>query len=317
MLLFMILCVYKSSLVYFAMLLFEVIILYLGGWMWFICGELIETCALLIYFTKGKKEMKNIQRKIFFVARNILLNVVFINYKKYRGEACVHVDLETKKAISTYEPLRQKKDGHLRMVCISDIHLTYGYFNLPPGDVLIITGDTLWKSIWDTTEKSTKELKNFNDWIGKHPHKYKILIGGNHDKVMEEWGPEKTSQILYNCTYLQNNGTKIEGATFYGSPMSILGMSNNRAFQISSEKFYDFLHEFPRDLDVLLSHSCYRGDMQDYVDNELKPRVHIFGHLHEEYGIIFGKNTTFVNCCIVNRLNLPTHLPVVIDLPLK
>jgi len=103
---------------------------------------------------------------------------------------------------------------------------------------------------------------------------------------------KKTSQILYNCTYLQNNGTKIEGATFYGSPLTIKGTSSNNAFQISSEKFYDSLHAFPRGLDVLLSHGCY-GDMQDFVDNELRPRVHIFGHMHEQYGIIFGKKHDF------------------------
>jgi len=304
-------------LVYFGMLLFAVIILYLGGWVVFTCSEIIESLVILIYLIKGRKGIKKIQRHFKWMGRQIVLITVFIIFKKFRGEACLYVDLENKKAISTFEPLKRKKDGHLRMVCISDIHLTYGYFNLPPGDVLIITGDTLWTSHCDTTEKSTRELKNFNDWIGKNPHKYKIVIGGNHDKIMEEGGLEKTSQILYNCTYLQNNGTKIEGATFYGSPLTILGNSNNNAFQISSEKFYDSLHAFPRDLDVLLTHSCYRGDMQDFVDNELRPRVHIFGHMHDQYGINFGKNTTFINCAIVNQINLPTHLPIVVDLPLK
>ena len=51
------------------------------------------------------------------------------------------------------------------------------------------------------------------------------------------------------------------------------------------------------------------------IQRRVKPKYHIFGHIHEGYGITTDNNTTFVNAstCTVNYK--PTNKPIVFDLP--
>ena len=46
--------------------------------------------------------------------------------------------------------------------------------NVPDGDVLIHCGDL-------TNVGKARELQSVNQWMGKLPHKTKIVIAGNHD----------------------------------------------------------------------------------------------------------------------------------------
>ena len=47
---------------------------------------------------------------------------------------------------------------------------------------------------------------------------------------------------------------------------------------------------------------------------EIKPLVNVFGHIHEGYGIEYGKDTLFVNASICTAGYQPTNKPIVIDL---
>ena len=71
-----------------------------------------------------------------------------------------------------------QKKNFLRFVHISDTHnkTNSEKFKVPEGDVLLHTGDF--------TLKGTKEeVFEFNEWLGTLPHKYKILICGNHVRI--------------------------------------------------------------------------------------------------------------------------------------
>jgi len=48
--------------------------------------------------------------------------------------------------------------------------------------------------------------------------------------------------------------------------------------------------------------------------NRVKPRVHVFGHVHEGYGVLKQQPTTFINACSVNRAYKPVNKPIVFDL---
>jgi predicted phosphodiesterase len=61
----------------------------------------------------------------------------------------------------------------VRIVCISDTHGQHAKLSVPAGDVLIHAGDFM--AFGDTP----KEIVDFNHWLGKQPHRFKVVIAGN------------------------------------------------------------------------------------------------------------------------------------------
>lgn len=56
--------------------------------------------------------------------------------------------------------------------------------------------------------------------------------------------------------------------------------------------------------------------MHDAVDGRVRPRVHVFGHIHEAWGRHDGGGTTFVNARICSLGYEPSQAPIVVDLTL-
>jgi Icc-related predicted phosphoesterase len=70
----------------------------------------------------------------------------------------------------------------------------------------------------------------------------------------------------------------------------------------------------PKDVDILVTHGPAFGKL-DYVPysnmnvgceelikrvNEIKPKINVFGHIHEGYGYVFDGNTHFINAAVLN-----------------
>lgn len=110
---------------------------------------------------------------------------------------------------SLSEPI---KSNFVRFVCISDTHEKLDQLlpMIPPGDVLIHCGDF-------TNFGDEAAIKKFDAEIGQLPHKYKIVIAGNHELGFEDnedltlrgekytgRGTPKGYELLKNCTYLHD-----------------------------------------------------------------------------------------------------------------
>src|SRR6516225_9872366 len=95
----------------------------------------------------------------------------------------------------------------MKLVIIADTHGQHEEFIVPPGDVFIHAGDF-------TAAGHPHSVGKFNNWLGRLPHKYKIVVAGNHEL---DWSTEKAA-VLTNAIYLQDSGTEIEGIRFWGSP---------------------------------------------------------------------------------------------------
>lgn len=81
------------------------------------------------------------------------------------------------KCYQTTSPTRASSvDETIRIVCISDTHNTHP--TLPNGDILLHAGDL-------TQYGTFAELQNQLDWLRGQPHQTKIVIGGNHDLVLD------------------------------------------------------------------------------------------------------------------------------------
>jgi len=203
--------------------------------------------------------------------------------------------------------------------CISDLH---GYKPLlEGGDLLIIAGDL-------TARDTKSEYADFLKWLDPISFKYKkiILIAGNHDGLIKKYGTELLPGF---CTYLQDSGCDFQGLKIWGSPWtkSFSGMNPHcKAFTCDTDEDLEKKWElFPDDIDILITHSppygyfdyvirnhnCGSVSLRNHVMNRIKPKLHVFGHIHEWGGRILDTNITkFVNASHVNEYYEPVNEPV-------
>lgn len=206
----------------------------------------------------------------------------------------------------------------MRIVAISDTHTLHnGLQNIPDGDVLIHAGDL-------TNHGSIEDVEEFDRYLGKLPHTHKIVIAGNHDFCFEKKPTEARARIT-NAIYLEDKGIKIDDVHFYGSPWQPAFF--NWAFNLPrGAQLREKWNLIPDDTDVLITHSppfglgdrTYRGENVGCREllkavRRIKPKLHIFGHIHEAYGITTNEHTKFVNASSCNLGYQPINQPVVID----
>ncbi|KAI4175592.1 MAG: hypothetical protein LQ343_001583 [Gyalolechia ehrenbergii] len=167
----------------------------------------------------------------------------------------------------------------IQVICISDTHGTHP--PVPPGDLLLHAGDL---TEWGTFPEIQAQL----DWLSAQPHKYKVVIAGNHDLLLDPnfrinhpgrwqqalkavrgsqyngpWEESRTDQDLQwgGIIYLQNTSTTLtfphdDGApertvTIYGSPLTPqYGVS---AFQYPKDQDV-WTSTIPAKTDILITH---------------------------------------------------------------
>lgn len=191
----------------------------------------------------------------------------------------------------------------MRIICISDTHNLHNQLEIPEGDILIHAGD-----ISAIGEKD--DIISFNDWLGQLPHQYKIVIAGNHDFYFEN-EPIKAKEMLTNAIYLNDSGVEIEGLKIWGSPISpeFHDWAFNRKRGQEIRKHWE---KIPENTDILITHCPPFGILDSTNDGrnegckdlseivaKIKPRLHIFGHIHEAYGQIKIEETIFINASMV------------------
>lgn len=219
--------------------------------------------------------------------------------------------------------------------CIGCLH---GYCpRLDGGDVLIITGDI-------TASDSLRQYIEFNLWLSEQDYRMKIIIGGNHDKMLET-GFEvvvdkdftaKMKPIMADKTvYLEDSGIEFDGIKLWGTPRSLIFPEINpvcMAFAGQEKDLEEHYKNIPQDIDVLISHTPFFGvldknkksmqcgsvALRNTVDR-VKPKYFVCSHIHEQGGsLLIHKNddcnTVCVNCSIMNESYQPSNEPMRITL---
>lgn len=205
----------------------------------------------------------------------------------------------------------------MNIVAISDTHGMHDRVKLPKGDVLIHAGDFC-------NSGSLADLERFVEWLGKQPFERKLVVAGNHDKILEKQ-PEY-SQLFekIGADYLFDSAIVIDGIKFYGSPFQPAFCDWAFNLPRGGEELKNVWAKIPDDTDVLITHSpphgildrnsigehCGCEHLRDRVW-EVKPKYHVFGHLHESSGMNYHslEGTTFVNICICDGRYNPRHKP--------
>lgn len=224
-------------------------------------------------------------------------------------------------------PTRREEDANIIRVCIvSDTHERHHLFDeIPPCDLLIHAGDILMRGRMMPKRKAIGKLEKFNEWLALVPATHKVVIGGNHDRILEQLGAERVQSILTNATYMCNTSLHILGVHIFASPISS-GRSGNDAFQsdaflAATESAAQEIINSNQEVDILITHSPF-GPVAD----ALQPRLmHVAGHVHAHHGVHTShrKNKDGekdprqwykVAAPIMDKGYQPTQLPVVVDL---
>ena len=187
---------------------------------------------------------------------------------------------------------------------LSDTHGAHRRLGeLPAADVVVHSGDF-------TMAGSEAEAMDFLEWFCDLPHRHKIFICGNHDECL--YGAT-IDGLDSNVHYLCNSGVEIEGVKFYGVPMFMTDCISER-----QNRHYAAI---PADTDVLVTHTPPYGIL-DFDDNihygsekllqrvaEMLPSLHLFGHIHRQYGTTDNGITRFSNGAIMNTDYTDLHAP--------
>ena len=188
----------------------------------------------------------------------------------------------------------------MKIMFLSDTHgrhleITELYGELPYVDIIVHSGDC-------TRYGEFEETDLFMNWFSKQNSMHKILVAGNHDFVLQQM--DRRNWLLannYGVTYLEDSFININGIGIYGSPWSpVFGMwafMKNRNAELD-----EVWQKVPTDgsVDLLVTHTPRYGRFDVSVRgnynvgcemlanriNDIHPKVHVFGHIHECGGMI-------------------------------
>mgnify|MGYP003676498896 FL=1 len=206
----------------------------------------------------------------------------------------------------------------MRLILLSDTHGLHDCLSVPDGDILIHAGDI-------TMSGTLSELELFDHFLSQQPHRHKIVIAGNHDSCLES-NPREARERIKHGVYLQDAGIEIDGIKFWGTPWQpwFMDMAFNVASNIGRRARWSLI---PSDTQVLITHTPPRSilDLTSLGENvgceelarvvkTLGLRLHVFGHIHEAYGIRAIGETTYINACTSNLQYQPIQPPIVFDL---
>lgn len=195
---------------------------------------------------------------------------------------------------------------NINIKLISDTHNEHSQITDTECDILIHAGDA-------TTKGTYSEGLAFLQWFVKQPAKYKILVPGNHDRRLKTHPDLISLAKEYGIITLVDEGVTINGVKFYGNHHTF--SVKNGKYSLPDDERRQCFSRIPDDLDVLITHmppstvlssneageDCGCDELLKKV-LEVKPKYHVFGHIHEHGGKELSfSNIKFMNVSCMNR----------------
>jgi Icc-related predicted phosphoesterase len=226
-----------------------------------------------------------------------------------------------------------------RITILSDTHTRHGLIpmsDLPGGDILIHAGDIM------NSGYNKNDIHDFLYWFESlKQYDTKIFIAGNHDRMFENH-PEEVREWInkhVGVDYLQD-----EQLTLYGdgpngnmpeNNIRIYGIPHtpefyNWAFNVprNSHQMQEIMNKIPDNVDILVTHGPPYGILDTISPNsyqalgcevlrdrvkQVKPKLHIFGHIHGGRGIEHIDGTLFINASVLNEQYNYMNKPITLD----
>lgn len=194
----------------------------------------------------------------------------------------------------------------MRIVAMADTHLFHQDLVVPAGDLLIHAGDLCRGG-------DLEELEEAVAWLRTLPLRDKVIVAGNHDWAFVN-EPARARVLLHDAGlhYLQDQALTLGGLHLYGSPWQ--PAYNDWAFNLPrGEALAERWRLIPAGLDLLVTHGPPAGILDGQTAEggglprrggclalrqrvlQVAPRLHLFGHIHQDGGLQQLGPTTFVN----------------------
>ncbi len=200
----------------------------------------------------------------------------------------------------------------MRIVHVSDTHNMHRMLKeLPKADIIVHSGDF-------TMTGTKNEAVDFINWFCDLPYRHKIFIAGNHDFCMFNATVEGLPENVY---MLNRSDVTIDGVRFFGIPYFVES-------EISGED-EEYIKTVPNDCDILITHMP-PFNILDFSDGihygnmslrkkiaEVKPSYHLFGHIHNNYGVTRQNGTVFSNAALLNDTYEINNKPRVFEINIK
>ncbi len=226
----------------------------------------------------------------------------------------------------------------MKITFISDTHGKHNQItkDLPGGDILIHAGDFMNSGYY-----KTEAIEFFNWFEAINNYDTKVFIAGNHDRMMEDdptWAQGYLTGFK-TIEYLQDEELGIyhddlngdhskDNIRIYGSPWQ--PEFYNWAFNLPrhGEEMKVKWDAIPNNTDILVTHGPPFGfldipghgtpmnvgcEMLRYRVDELRPKIHVFGHIHGSWGYHFNGHTHFINAAVLNERYNYTNIPMSIE----
>jgi len=232
----------------------------------------------------------------------------------------------------------------MKIVCISDTHNRHKEIDCGKGDIIIHAGDATGRGQSGEIEPFLKWYGSL-DFV----HKVMIAGNHDWGFEREPERFEKMCE-KYGVIYLNDSECVItdfdtgKDIKIWGSPVqpTFCNWAFNR--DIDHDNQGDPYHGFkkhplikphwdmiPDDVDILITHGPPYGirdevprwhgisgdtehvgcpHLMDAIENRVKPKMHVFGHIHEEYGITYKSGTMFVNASSLDDRYIYSHKPL-------
>jgi Icc-related predicted phosphoesterase len=153
-------------------------------------------------------------------------------------------------------------------------------------------------------------------WFAELPAKAVVCIGGNHDFLLQQ-----RAFPFANATVLEDTEIEVDGLRIYGSPWcpELSGF----AYYATESDLIGYWRKIPSGIDILVTHTPPYGILDcptagtpnlgcPHLRRELeriKPRLHVFGHIHASFGSQVDDSTTYINAAVVAGRELLVRNP--------
>lgn len=214
----------------------------------------------------------------------------------------------------------------MRIWLFSDPHGKHRELTVPEDiDMAICAGDM---GTYKNPNLCKKDLHNGLEWFNNLDQiDFKIYVPGNHDTALE-------AELIHPTQYkwidiLNHEYAEFDGIKIFGSPYTP-SFGVNWAYNAWSDEKHEIdwswknkntypmieplWEDIPEDLDILITHGPPHGILDRCADgyragckhlmeriNEVKPKIHVFGHIHEDGGKSEAyPDTTFYNASVLD-----------------
>lgn len=194
---------------------------------------------------------------------------------------------------------------------ISDTHKLHDQLPIPKADIVIHSGDC---SNIQNSHLNSNEVATFIDWYAQLNIPIKIFVAGNHDTSIERRliTPQQIEQ--QGIIYIENQTKTIKICNhtikIWASPITP-SFNQGWAWNVARHKIHNIWRTIDPQADIIVTHGPPKGILDLTYNqnnqlsmagckslatkvNEIKPKLHLFGHLHNSNRI---KNNTGIYQC--------------------